>query len=465
METTYLPPARITDFDRSGAKDQLYKYWHKLISGYMTKVNPNRPATPAFFDALKPPTATLDQASPEWPGLPNMLIAMNDGDLLAAAKVAEVPVRWGDQDPAHPAGISYPQVVDAKTNQRLDLYYRPQDEYLEWSVQKDDSGVITAIDFTCEGPEYWEALGNGDKDLATKLYQEISGDNSIQKQDLFFDRDVRFVSGSDISREYSADDYNPWNKWNMKYAIHLTHDSNSLGAEVNLGRDASYLWGSDSLKTTDPALICCGGYGEINRMSDPTIGSKVNGQIQKGKQVTLRNPVGLYIKSLDEKQFSLDGNAVPDVKTWFVPIRPTRDKVSDMILRARFEVPQGVLHKGKQLRVGDLTVDHNLIITGGQVAHRITMTLYALACAGAPKQTPRNCHLAPCPNAAHPDYIDGIPYGSKCGTDATAALTITRALHEPALMGLLAASPDYGNESSLNPAEVVPKRMGTVLMQ
>jgi hypothetical protein len=292
------------------------------------------------------------------------------------------------------------------------------------------------------------------------LYREISQDNSIQKQDLVFDRAVNFIdSDGNIARQYDAQQYNGWNKWNMKYAIHLTHDSNSLGAEVNLGRDASYLWGADGLKTTDPALICCAAYGEINRSSDPTIGGKVNFQVQQGNQVSLRNPVGLYIKNLDTKSFSLDGKPVPGIENWFVPIRPAADKVADMILRARFQVPNNVMHNGKQLRIGDLAVDHNQVVTGGQVAHHVNMTLYALACPGAPAQTPKRCRLAPCPNVDHPDYIDGIPYGSKCPSDSSSALTITRALHEPALLGLLKAVPSDIRR------EFVPSRNGTVLLR
>ena len=460
MDTTYLPPARITDFDRSKVKDSLYKQWHRNISLYMTGVSKNRPATPAFFDAVHPPAGQIAEASPEWTGLPNMLIALHDNDFIAAAKIAEVPVRWGDQDPAHPPGIAYPQVVDAQTNQRMDLYYRPQDEYLEWNVQRDEEGVITAIDFTCEGPEYWETLGNIDLDLTVTLYQEISQDNSIQKQDLVFARPVNFIDGDgNIARQYAANQYSGWNKWNMKYAIHLTHDSNSLGAEVNLGRDASYLWGSDSLKTTDPALVCCAAYGEINRNSDPTIGAKVNFQVRSGNQVSLRNPVGLYIKNLDTTAFSLDGKAVPGIEKWFVPLRPTTDKVVDMILRARFKVPSGVMRNGKQLRIGDLAVDHNTIVTGGQVAHHVNMTLYALACPGAPAQSPKRCRLSPCPNADHPDYIDGITYGSKCPTDSNSAVTILKALHEPALVGLLAAG-EVETEG-----EFIPTRSGTILLR
>src|SRR5207253_2786947 len=118
------------------------------------------------------------------------------------------PVRWGDQDPGHPAGISYPRLVDAQTGQRLDLVYRPQDEYLEWVVQRDDDGVISAIDFTCEGPEYWETIADEDPDLLLTLYGEISGHRSIDPRDLFFSRDVDAVDASGIVRQYKSGKYN-----------------------------------------------------------------------------------------------------------------------------------------------------------------------------------------------------------------------------------------------------------------
>lgn len=37
--------------------------------------------------------------------------------------------------------------------------FLPQDEYCEWSVTRNSDNKITRIDFTCEGPEYWEYLG------------------------------------------------------------------------------------------------------------------------------------------------------------------------------------------------------------------------------------------------------------------------------------------------------------------
>ena len=91
-------------------------------------------------------------------------------------------------------------------------------------------------------------------------------------------------------------------------------------------------------------------------------------------------------------------------------------------------VPDGVMHGGKKLRVGDITVDGTAIATGGQVARYITMTLYGLAVAGAPHQQPKVCQLSPCPNKDHPDYVDGVDYGTPCpDTGAAAAESATTA--------------------------------------
>ena len=39
--------------------------------------------------------------------------------------------------------------------------FRPQDEYLEWRTERDAADQITRVTFTCEPPEYWEALAEG----------------------------------------------------------------------------------------------------------------------------------------------------------------------------------------------------------------------------------------------------------------------------------------------------------------
>ena len=50
-----------------------------------------------------------------------------------------------------------------------------QDEYLEWSVERDDQNNIASVSFTCEGPEVGQSAG-------VYLYQltESSTGNSMR---------------------------------------------------------------------------------------------------------------------------------------------------------------------------------------------------------------------------------------------------------------------------------------------
>jgi hypothetical protein len=311
-----------------------------------------------------------------------------------------------------------PPFRDATTGETFNgPAYRPQDEYLEWVTRRDASGVITEIIFTCEGPEYWDTIAE-DRGLLLKLYKDLSGNTSIQPEDLVFPKKLTWENPNDGVQTFEAGSYNPYNKWNMEYAIHLTQPANTLGAEITLAKDASRLFGNPTPVTVDPDLICCAAYGGINRMSDPTIGLAVNTQVRSGKRVSLRNPIGLYMRGIlpnDLTKFALPNNMpFTAAQKCFEILRPLPADVTDMIVRARFRVPDGTLHGGVQLRVGDLKVNGEKITTGGQVADLITMTLFAQAIPGAPVQQAAACRFRPCHDVNHPEIIVPIAFGSQC---------------------------------------------------
>jgi hypothetical protein len=136
----------------------------------------------------------------------------------------------------------------------------------------------TEIIFKCEGPEYWDHLAF-DRGLLQDIYRELLSDNTIQVEELVFPRRVTWINPNDPNQNtqtFEAGEYNPYNKWHMQGAVHLTHPANTLGAEISLAKDASLLYGNPTPVTADPDLVCCAAYGGINRMSDPTIGSGVN---------------------------------------------------------------------------------------------------------------------------------------------------------------------------------------------
>jgi hypothetical protein len=427
MSESFQPPANLKDFDRSQNSAGLYQDWNTFIGGYVAY---DAAHYPAFFNPLTIPSGTqAAQAAPQWTGLPRTIKRLVPGSIAAAARMVETAIPMGMRDPMQ--GNYTPPFFEDATNQPFPgPAYRPQDEYLEWVTNRNPDGTIAEIVFTCEGPEYWQHLA-ADEVLLVEIYRELTNNSSIVKSDLLFSTDVTWNNPNDPGgpESFKAGDYNPYNKWNIFGAIHLTHPANTLGAEILLAKDGTLLYGKPNIVTTDPDLVCCAAYGGINRMSDPMIGSGVNTQVRLGNKVSLRNPIGLYIRSIDQNAFSLpDGSAFTDVAQCFQISRPAPADVTDMIVRAKFRIPAGITYKGKPLRVSDLSLNGEQITTGGQIADVITITLYAMAMPGAPQQQSVACKYRPCPDATLPSYIHAIPYSQRCPGSGISSLSSNLAL-------------------------------------
>jgi hypothetical protein len=264
------------------------------------------------------------------------------------------------------------------------LQSRIQDEYCEWRVTRDpDTNKIIRVTFTCEGPEYWASLAGGDsvygnfgaignRDVLLQMYREILGNPDVLMEDLFFPDGF----------------YNPWNKWNTTEGlVHLQQQNNTLGAEIVIGADATILRKKGETRVTEATqLICCGGFGGVNRSSDPTIGDEVNKLASAGLAITLRNPVGIYFHKFSTEGITKPGpnnTRVPAGNYW-KPVRGTFDAnaadpgdmtdKATMVVRAVYEVPPGELGPdGAQLTVGDLQIGGAPLVFGGQLAEKLTM--------------------------------------------------------------------------------------------
>jgi hypothetical protein len=428
MPEMFQPPANLNDFNRSAMGQQLANAWHTMMNDLVT-ADPG--TSPAFYNPLAPPTNDPPAvAAPEWTGLPRAIKRLVSGSVAAAAQHVENAISMGNPDPMF-GKFTPPFHETGSSTIFAGPAYRPQDEYLEWVTIKDPDGTITEVSFTCEGPEYWKQI-SADQQLLLALYQELLQNNTIQLADLLFPKAVTWQNPNGGVENYQAGDYNPYNKWNIQGAVHLTQPANTLGAEIELARQATLLYGRPTEVTSDPDLICCADYGAVNRMSDPTIGSGVNTQVRLGNRVSLRNPIGLYIKGIDASAFSLpDGTPFAAASSCFEILRPAPPAATDMIVRARFRVPPGQLLNGNQLRVGDLLVNGEKIVTGGQVADVVTMTLYALAIPGAPAQQPLACKYRPCPDRNFPEYIQPIPFNKACPAQGVTSLQRNLDLAEP----------------------------------
>jgi hypothetical protein len=115
------------------------------------------------------------------------------------------------------------------------------------------------------------------------------------------------------------------------------------------------------------ALVAAGRLGGPNRTSDPTISATVNDLARLGAAITLRNPVGLYMDSINLTGFEdPSGKQIPP--EFFKVIRG--DEKGGLIERAVFEVP-----KSEGYVVGDIKVAGVPIRYGGQIAEHIKIKL------------------------------------------------------------------------------------------
>jgi hypothetical protein len=85
-----------------------------------------------------------------------------------------------------------------------------QDEYCEWSVQRDANDEIASIMFSCENPEYWLTLWEVDPSAVVSIYRTLV--NSAVTLD---DLSLKDLSGAVIAHPLTGQPvYNPLNKWN-----------------------------------------------------------------------------------------------------------------------------------------------------------------------------------------------------------------------------------------------------------
>lgn len=338
------PPANIDDFDSISNQKEA---WNEFISSSFDDEiqvlesilgeGKNQFYNPTKTETTEP----IAEQAITWVGFPKIIKERHPGNDRAAWKEADRLLAGGE---------------------------RPQDEYLEWHVTR-QNGKIIRVTFTCEGPEYWEALAQGypqgydgprnagatgSREKLLSLYQEYISPE-VELEDLF-------RNGV----------YNSYNKWNTTNgAMHLNQRNNTLRAEINIAAQATILRQKNGVVLTDAdELIRCARYGAPGRASDPTIGALVNFLAREGYAITLQNPVGLYIDRLDTHGWTKPDGSDVDPGYWKI-LRGN----PGAILRAVYEVPEA-----EGFTVGDLLIGGESIEFGGQIADFITMKLTGVAC-------------------------------------------------------------------------------------
>jgi hypothetical protein len=475
----YLPPAGFDgDFARSAKADDLRTNWDTFIGGSIADRDEGR----LFYDAKQDPAAAIpaDRVPIPWNGFPRSLsMFFNAGTSPAGAqealRVAEIlrPITaviisttQGDVTRFVSWRPGFETLRAVTPNGTLGdpvvPMHRQQDEYCEWHVDRDTAG-IRRISFTAEGPEYWREMAEVDPDLVVKLYQELIHP-SVVKTDLFWQHHVAArVRGTNTFRiAMRKDSYNPYNKWNTTHgAMHLTHPANTLGAEVNLAADATVVFPAvapQPASTLARRLICCAEFGGVNRSSDPLIGAGVNAAARAGKMVTLANPVGLYIGTIDISALRGPQNQ-PVAQDGLKIVRASAD--GEMILRAEVVAPAG-------LTLDQCTLGGTKLSFGGQIAQKITMRLFGLvktAAASGRSARTAACSAKCCAKSSAPNFRITVAPNQNCAGvpagdfDIEAPFTETSPLPEapaPALESVLAAVAGEAVEQTLDLAAELP---------
>src|SRR5581483_9682281 len=265
------------------------------------------------------------------------------------ANATEIDITWT----AFPRVIKLQSISNQDRWRTADNSRDAQDEYCEWSVFR-EQGKISRVTFTSEAAEYWRFMAAVNPAKVLALYQQHVN-ASIKLEDLF-------PNGA----------YEPRNRWNHSTsggAMHMVQRNNTLGAEIELAAAATIVrQRNGTILTSEQELLACGKYGQPERNSDPHIGTLVNGLARKKADVTLANPIGIYIAGL-----SIVSWKTPDESSaldyWKIT-RGTKDKA----LRAEFEVP-----KEKGFSVGDISIYGYPIEFGSQIADFVTIKLTGLA--------------------------------------------------------------------------------------
>jgi hypothetical protein len=223
-----------------------------------------------------------------------------------------------------------------------------QDEYLEWYVHRDAAGGVTQIDFTTEGPEYWDTLVQqlGPAGVLA-LYQTYYPDAT--ESDLF-----------------TGGQYNHDNVFNTtKGAMHLRQAANDLSAEVEIAAQSTLTYTRQGAVLQDGGDLCnYASLGVSTRNSDPHIAQTVNGLARQGRRLSLLNPIGLYMSD------------APDFTGWTTP--DGSDPAKLWAVERGNPPTRGSLRSSSTVKLSDVTIGAQTIQYGGQVGERISIFLTGL---------------------------------------------------------------------------------------
>lgn len=455
-------PAAVDDFaDRPARREAFAQGWDAILASWFEAYAGIEGG--AFYDDRADATpGEPDVQSVAWDAFPRPIERWfedaDDPDLD----------RWHAAETLRPRtfdGKPLRRVTDGSLAEPVPVFHRQQDEYCEWFAHRDDDGRIARVTFTCEGPEYWRflaggtgaffpeddersAIVEGDMDLVLERYR-AHVDPAVDGDDLLWPYDVAAYDAR--SRRWAiygkAGTYNPFNKWTTTHgAMHLTHPANTLRGVFTVAGRAAVLRkdGSGRPVTDAEAIVCCSGFGEPNRSSDPTIGAAVNGLVADGLSVSLADPLGLYIAGINLDAFRGPGGE-DMTRAWTVD---RGDPSTQRILRATFAAPAG-----SGLTVDDIRAAGTPIAYGGQIADEVQMIVSALAKRIRPRPPARQkCVTKCCEHPERTGVMTVIDKAASCRTVDWEELAPTTGTPGPELAPPALALAEPADVVDLDPA-------------
>jgi hypothetical protein len=282
-------------------------------------------------------------------------------DTPHTAQVAQVV--W----PAFPARLLRAATSQEQRWALADSSRLHQDEYCEWSIERDDDDKVVSVTFTSEVREYWEHMAARDKDRVIDLYREFVHPN-VGEATLFDGDQYRLENDSNNST--------------VGRLAHLIQPDNTLSAAVNLVARATIPRQNPNGDpvTHKQALVICAELGNPFRNSDPNVAAAVNDAARSGAEIAFADPPGLYLDGIETAGFRTpDGT---DAATFWTIERGTPKHT----LRASFTVPEGLGYK-----VGDIEFNGKMIRFGAQLADRVRVRVGVIVKPAGHQPHPRAC--------------------------------------------------------------------------
>jgi hypothetical protein len=239
-----------------------------------------------------------------------------------------------------------------------------QEEYCEWSAERDRNGRIIRAFFTTEVPGYYHLLAADDPERLANVYRDHISE-SIRPCELI-------SSGRYVER----------NRWNLQGAMHMIQGANTLPAATTLVAQSTIVRSDgERLLTNANDLIRCGVIADMDRNSDPLIVSDVNSLARAHAAISFADPVGLYLNSLQTAGWASPDGADP-ASFWKI----TRGD-PDHAVRAVYQVPPEL-----DFTVSDITINDRPITSPSQIAEFIQVKVVGLAHGfDKHRQDPRPC--------------------------------------------------------------------------